>query len=116
MKLLGLILIGLITLVTAVPLRVIDCEEQYNQCVTQCCSSCGSTIGYDTRGDMVCNAGTSANPKQECITACTPCSTNYHQCTSSTSNGSSDTTSCCGSAIVLGGVLGLAFLKQQGNL
>lgn len=93
------------------------CEDSYDQCITNCCDSCGSTLSTDSNGDLVCDVGTESEPDQACINACLPCSSQYQQCISGSSDDSgfegSYSTSCCGSAAILGGVLGLAFIRKK---
>ena len=98
---------------------VSQCNSEYDQCITQCCGSCGSTLDRNTNGDLVCNLGDSSNPNQACINACTPCSTQYQQCSAGTAGSSyvpnltdygnyGSGSGCCGSALVLAGAFVLA--------
>ncbi len=118
MKKILAILVLLATVAVAADVKLIDCNENYNQCITTCCNSCGSTLSYDSNGDLICNAGTQANPDQQCISACTPCAQAYQQCVGAIPVPSSDVTgkanlSCCGSTALVGAVMGLAFIKSK---
>lgn len=93
------------------------CEDDYEQCITDCCERCGSTLTTDSYGDLACDVGTESSPDEVCISACTPCSSQYQQCISGSSGDegfeSSYSASCCGSAAILGGVLGLAAFRRK---
>ena len=84
----------------------------------QRCAQCGSTLSTDAAGDLVCDVGTQANPKQACINACNPCSTSYQSCASSASQSTGLTTTrtgCCAS-ILLAGLAGLfVFADRKEN-
>lgn len=83
----------------------VDCESQYNSCITDCCDACGSYTTHNADGDLVCYLGTVGSVNQRCADACLPCSQQYQQCiqygadSSSGSNG--ETTCCCCGALIL---------------
>lgn len=92
-----------------------NCDDAYDQCITSCCNDCGSFLTTDDYGDLVCDVGTESDPNEACINACLPCSDQYQQCVSQSDyeySGSSSS-SCCGSAAVLGGILGFTFIKGR---
>jgi hypothetical protein len=94
------------------------CDDEYNSCISGCCSDCGSTLSTDSNGDPVCNVGTEAEPKQDCIDLCTPCSTEFQDCVanggSSHSSGASGSgASCCGSSAILLAIGGAALLIKR---
>jgi hypothetical protein len=98
------------------------CDDAYNACISECCSDCGSTLSTDSYGDLVCDVGTQANPKQDCIDMCTTCSTQYQDCmaiyggstdSSDTSGSSSPGASCCGSSAILLAIGCVAFAAKR---
>ncbi len=109
-----LLIIALAALL-ALPLAYASCNSDYDQCITNCCYSCGSTLATNANGDMVCNVGTESNPDQECISACMPCSTAYQQCIANEGGASFGTgASCCGpSALLLAVLGGAAFVRSR---
>ncbi|VVC04398.1 Uncharacterised protein [Candidatus Bilamarchaeum dharawalense] len=110
---LGLILICLVALSNA-SAAIVDCEEQYNSCITQCCDACGSHLEYNSKGDLNCYVGTETNQNQYCINMCMPCATQYQQCMGDTpNNNDGNSGACCGSAAVLAGILGLVFFRAN---
>lgn len=99
------------------------CDTTYNSCITNCCSECGSTLDYNSNGDLVCNAGTQSDIDQQCVNMCMPCATNYQDCVSSGGNTPSSQdnlgnalsqTPCCGPSVIFVGVLaaGLYFRRN----
>ncbi|MDD5339724.1 MAG: hypothetical protein PHV13_00560 [Candidatus ainarchaeum sp.] len=111
MKTLFIVLAALL----ASPLAYASCNSDYEQCITNCCYTCGSTLGTDANGELVCNAGTADNPDQACISACLPCSDAYQQCIANEGGASFGTgASCCGAAALLLTVLGgVAFVRSR---
>jgi hypothetical protein len=99
----------------ASPLAYASCDNDYEQCITNCCHLCGSTLGTDANGDTVCNVGTADNPNQACISACLPCSDAYQQCTANEGGANFGTSaSCCGGGALLLAVLGgAAFVRSR---
>lgn len=92
-----------------------ECDTGYDSCITGCCSSCGSTLSTDADGDLVCNVGTEENPDTECIDACMPCSTAYHECTAAldeSPSASFTSSGCCAPAFAFLAVLGFACVKR----
>ncbi|MEW6721633.1 MAG: hypothetical protein AB1324_00050 [Candidatus Micrarchaeota archaeon] len=91
-----------------------ECEDSYDSCITYCCEDCGS-LTYDSNGDLMCDLGPASEADQYCIDSCESCSESYQACLQAYDDygyDSGGTTQCCGSAAVLGGVLGLAFLRK----
>jgi hypothetical protein len=99
----------------AVPVFAVNCTQNYNTCIAQCCNLCGSTLTNNSNGSVAsCNVGTLDNPKQECIMACMPCSNSYITCIAGQDVPFSTTgTGCCASAFVLLAGLGFAI---RGNI
>jgi hypothetical protein len=60
-----------------------SCDSEYNDCISNCCDRCGSTLTYDYNGDLACS-GNEDNPNEACISACSICSTEYQNCIGST--------------------------------
>jgi hypothetical protein len=84
----------------------VDCNGQYESCITGCCNNCGSYTTRNANGDLVCYLGSTDSVNQRCVDACLPCSTQYQECIqngagySGGSSGGSTGCCCCG-AIVL---------------
>ncbi|MFN7991545.1 MAG: hypothetical protein U0R44_05290 [Candidatus Micrarchaeia archaeon] len=109
-----MLVIGLVCAFSAVSFASSSCNDSYDQCITSCCDSCGSTLSTDANGDLVCDVGTQSHQNQGCIDACTPCANAYQQCIKSegaAGTGYPSGSSCCGSAALLGSVLGAVFLR-----
>lgn len=101
----------------------VDCESQYNSCITDCCDSCGSYTTYNANGDLVCYVGTTSNVNQRCVDACLPCSQQYQQCIQQGAGSSSSSSeespnccsfSCCGALILPALVAVAAMLAKTG--
>lgn len=99
-----------------------QCLETYNQCLSGCCDNCGGQLTSNSNGQYFCEGP--EGMRQKCVDACLSCAHDYQQCTDGgntpapSSPGSSDendysaSVNCCGSAAILGAVLGSAFLKR----
>lgn len=82
----------------------IDCESQYNNCITDCCETCGSYTTRNADGDLVCYLGTAGSVNQRCVNACLPCSQQYQECVKyggSSSSSNEESTCCCCGALIL---------------
>ena len=117
-----LLIFGLIAF--SVPAFAQSCQDANAQCVTSCCSKCGGTTWTDnSSGEMFCQ-GPGEHQTQQCIDACLQCAHDYQQCTSGSPTPASQgahssgmpnyapKSGCCGSAALLGAVLGLAMMRS----
>jgi hypothetical protein len=100
----------------------VDCEEEYNSCITACCSECGSYTTHNSNGDLVCYLGTADSVNQPCVDACLPCSNRYQECIqyNAGSSGGSDegSTGCCGccGALILPALGAVAAMLAKGGI
>ncbi len=101
-----------------------SCLDTYNECNANCCSACGGTVTTGDGGQNFCEGPEGA--RQQCVDACLQCSHDYGACVSATaqttgqgsksaSQGSSSGAGCCGSAAILGGVLGVSILRGRAS-
>lgn len=100
-----------------------QCMETYNQCLAGCCDQCGGELTSNGNGQYFCEGPEGA--RQGCVNACLSCAHDYQQCTDggspaasppSSSSGSDDysaNVNCCGSAVILGAVLGMAVIRRK---
>ena len=98
-----------------------DCDATYNDCITRCCTDCGSTLSYNANGDLVCDVGTEENPDQACISVCLPCASDYQECVASEgatgypaggTSGLDTGGSGCGAPLVFGLAAAFAFFRK----
>ncbi len=100
-----------------------SCLDTYNECNANCCSACGGTVTSGNGGQNFCEGPEGA--RQQCVDACLQCSHDYGACVSTTAQasgagsgsgrGSTSGSGCCGSAAVLGSILGVSFLRGRAS-
>src|SRR5512143_589935 len=98
-----------------------SCLGTYNECNANCCSACGGTVTAGNGGQDFCEGPEGA--RQQCVDACLQCSHDYEACISAPaqkagqaanpSGQGAPSAGCCGSAAILGGVLGVSMLKGR---
>ncbi|MFA5077502.1 MAG: hypothetical protein WC488_03685 [Candidatus Micrarchaeia archaeon] len=56
-----------------------QCDAEYEQCMSSCCSKCGATVGMENNA-YVCWVWATKNLDQVCMSSCSYCYANYSGC------------------------------------